>query len=187
MDQPEERASVSESIHEEKSREAWDRLPGEPRNWFLRFQRYFLYRGLARSVRRAYAAFVQENYPTKAEDVLASGRGYNAWLQHAKEYRWKQRAEAWDEQRNYELRATVLEASRFLMENTMNATIALVKALESPRLTVVAANSILDRAGLPSVSKMELLNMQTELSADDLAKVKDIVSEWEKSTFEASG
>jgi hypothetical protein len=172
---------------EENVSDLWDRQPGEPKRWFLRFQRYYLYRGLARSVRRAYAAFLQENYPSKADDLLASGQAYHVWLQAAKEFSWRQRAEAWDEYRNDELRREVLQASRFLMENALKAVEALVNALVSPRLTVVAANSILDRVGLPSVSRQELLSAQLPVSADDLGQMKDVVRAWEQSTLEKSG
>jgi len=181
--------SVSESLveHAEAAVELWDRQPGESKQWFLRFQRYYLYRGLARSVRRAYIAFVKENYPSKAEDEIALNAAYNHWLGAAKEYRWRVRAEAWDEHRNEELQKEVLDASRFLMENARAAAQALIDALVSPRLQVIAANSILDRIGVPTVSRQELLNVQVPVSADDLAKVKEIVQEWEQSTRAKSG
>jgi hypothetical protein len=172
--------------HEEVVRELWDRRLDEPKQWFLRFQRYYLYRGLGRSVRRAYNAFAQENYPSKAEDMMQSSAGYGVWLKRAQDYDWKIRAEAWDESRNEELHRSVLEASRYLMDNSMKAAEALVKALESARLQVVAANSILDRVGLPSVSKQELLNANLSVSADDLSKMQDAVKAWEQATVSKS-
>lgn len=167
--------------------EIWDKQKGESKMWFLRFQRYYLYRGLARSVRRAYSAFLQENYPTKFEDIIIAGKGYTTWLRAARKYNWKARAEAWDEMRNEELRKGILEASRFLMDNAMSAAEALVEALTSARLQVTAANSILDRVGLPSVSRQELLNVNVPVTADELAQMKEAVKEWEKSTYEESG
>lgn len=163
--------------------ELWERQPGEPKHWYLRFLRYYLYRGLARSVRRAYVAFVKENYPGKAEDIIVRGRSYGQWLKAAKRYGWRERAEAWDMYRNNELRREVLEASRFLMEHARDAAETLVESFKNPRLAVSAANSVLDRAGLPAVSRQELVDYQVQLSADELAKIKNEVKNWEEEEF----
>jgi hypothetical protein len=160
--------------------ELWDKQPGEAKQWFLRFQRYYLYRGLARSVRRAYIAFMTENFPDKAEDLIVAGRSYMQWLEAAKKFNWKTRAEAWDESRNHSLQLEVQEASKFLMQNTLKAAESLVGSLSNPRVAVAAANSILDRTGLPTLSKLEVAGIQSAVSADELAKVKEAVTKWEK-------
>jgi hypothetical protein len=165
----------------EQENEIWDRQENEPSLWFMRFQRYYLYRGLARSIRRAWYAFVQENYPTKADSIMASRRGFQTWMKVARDFNWKDRSDAYDVSRNEELHKTVLQASRFLMDESMSAAEALVAALVNPRLSVAAANAILDRVGLPSVSKQELLNANLDFTADEMAKVNKAVKAWELS------
>jgi hypothetical protein len=172
---------------EETGQEVWLRQPNEPKKWFLRFERYYLYAGLSRTIRKAYAAAMQEQYPKTYSDILAAGRGFQSWLAAAKEYRWKDRADAWDEAQNEEMRLEVLRASRFLMSKAMDAAEALIDALSNPRLQVSAANAILNRIGMPEVTKQELLDVQVPVSADELARVKDAVKKWEESTFKLNG
>ena len=165
----------------------WDLKPGEPRVWFLRFQRYYLYRGLARSLRKAFATFLQENYPDQWEDRFAVLKGFKQWQAMASRWQWQERAMKWDQSRNKEV-LDVVEASRqFLKEHSINAAQALVEALDNGRLQVAAANSILDRAGIPPVQRIESYNENVELTADDLASAQEEVDKWKQSKSSENG
>ncbi len=163
--------------HELKS---WDRRTGEPKLWFLRFQRYYLYRGLARSLRRAFAAFLRENFPEddKWQEMYSMLTGFGTWRAMATQWEWEARANAWDEERNEEILGTVEQARMFLKEHAIDAAEALLVALSSPRLTVAAANAILDRAGIPAVQKLENLNANVPVTADDLSSAQEEIERW---------
>src|SRR5438105_2640608 len=69
---------------------SWERLPGEASRWYARFERFRL-AGPSRSMLGVFNA-----------DKLAGGQPQQrcvpgAWAQAAKLWRWKDRAEAWDE------------------------------------------------------------------------------------------
>lgn len=68
----------------------WDRLPEEPNLWFDRFMRFRLM-GVRRSVRAVYLREFSQKADEGGEKPPA------AWYEAAKEWRWRERAEAWDE------------------------------------------------------------------------------------------
>lgn len=81
----------------------WDRqlIDGEPEDmmWFMRFDRFFRPQGSSRSLMAAYNAWRQ----TQGRGP-ASGASMH-WIQKAKDHKWRERAEAWDEvQRQKRLR-----------------------------------------------------------------------------------
>jgi hypothetical protein len=158
----------------------WDRLPDEPLQWYRRFERYYLLHGLVRSVRRAYVYFLKETDPDKYEEVRQrSSPTLNTWNRAAFQWKWEERADAWDAERNDELRRKVQEGSLSLKDLTLDAIEALHQALTNPRLCVSAAREILDRAGLPSVSKIEMSG-RTSISADELATAAQELQRWQE-------
>jgi hypothetical protein len=70
--------------------EPWDRNPGEPNRWFARFERYRL-AGLTRSVVGTWTAEQAEKGRERRTKVPGS------WNHAVIRWRWRQRAEAWDE------------------------------------------------------------------------------------------
>jgi len=73
---------------------AWDRQPDEPSNWYDRFDRYFRAQGPERTMNQAYRAW----YADKHGYALPSGRQCSTdWSVKAKEWGWRDRADAWDE------------------------------------------------------------------------------------------
>lgn len=68
----------------------WDRQPGEPALWFGRFDRLYRPLGTERSLLAAYNAWRTEVGKGATTSVA------NAWLLRSKEWRWRERAEAWD-------------------------------------------------------------------------------------------
>lgn len=158
----------------------WDRLPDEPIQWYRRFERYYLLHGLIRSVRRAYVYFLKETDPVKYEEVQQrASPTLNTWNAAAIKWKWESRADAWDAERNDELRRKVQEGSLSLKDLTLDAISALQQALTNPRLCVSAAREILDRAGLPSVSKIEMSG-KTSISADELAMASQELRKWQE-------
>lgn len=73
--------------------EKWERLPGELSKWFDRFDRYRLL-GPTRSID---AVWRLENAARPPEARKRGKRPPPFWYQIVKDFRWKERAEAWDE------------------------------------------------------------------------------------------
>lgn len=69
---------------------AWDRLAGEPVLWFSRFERFRL-AGPTRSVLSVYHAEVAREGAKRRNGLPSS------WLRAVNRYRWRERADAWDE------------------------------------------------------------------------------------------
>lgn len=76
------------------TRQPWDRLPKEPGHWYARFERYRL-AGPTRTIEAAYRGDAKGN---------EGKRPTRHWTDAAKRWRWKQRAEAWDEQQRQKFR-----------------------------------------------------------------------------------
>jgi hypothetical protein len=94
----------------------------------------------------------------------------------ARLWRWQERAGAWDESERLRLEARVRAALDDLMEAAPEAVQALVDSLADPRERVRAANSILDRAGLPVTIRQETYDRKPprsarELTDDELAAI----------------
>lgn len=167
--------------------ELWDQWEGEPTRWFLRFQRYYLYRGLVRSVRSAYKMFLAEHYPENHRDMFSVLRGYGPWTRMAKKWSWVARAEAWDRLQNDLVYQSVEEARRLIQSNAVAAAEALIAALVNPRLTVAAANSLLDRANIPATARRENVNKNLTLTVEDLEKAKREAQQWETDKYKKNG
>jgi hypothetical protein len=84
---------------EDKSHpEPWDRQPDEPNLWYTRFERYRL-SGPSRSLLGTLNAEAVEKGKTRQTKVPG------AWNQACRHWRWRERAEAWDEQARQKARA----------------------------------------------------------------------------------
>jgi hypothetical protein len=79
--------------------EPWDRQPEEPSRWFARFERYRM-AGSGRSLLGAVNGEQAEKGGQRRTKV--SG----AWDRAAARWRWRQRAEAWDDQQRDKARET---------------------------------------------------------------------------------
>jgi hypothetical protein len=76
----------------------WEPLPGEPARWYGRFERFRL-AGPARSLLATFNAEHAERRGTKRRCVPG------AWVQAARRWRWRERAEAWDDHQRRQARA----------------------------------------------------------------------------------
>lgn len=69
----------------------WDQQPGEPLSWFSRFINYYVPLGTNRSLEQAF-----RDWQSK-EALRSKGKRPNpTWYRVFKEWRWKERAHAWD-------------------------------------------------------------------------------------------
>jgi len=70
----------------------WERLEGEPYQWFHKFYSFFRPQGPGRSIEEAYRWFKDDEAP-----FLKGERPSQAWYDNAKEWDWRGRARAFDE------------------------------------------------------------------------------------------
>jgi hypothetical protein len=75
----------------------WERQPDEPNRWFDRFERYRL-AGPSRSLLGILNAERQQKGAAKGKSLP------QAWANNATQWRWRQRAAAWDEQQRQQAR-----------------------------------------------------------------------------------
>jgi hypothetical protein len=71
-------------------RDPWDQQSGEPNRWFARFERYRL-AGPSRSLLGLFNTERQQRGTKKAKSIPES------WAENADKWRWRQRAELWDD------------------------------------------------------------------------------------------
>jgi hypothetical protein len=71
-------------------KQPWDRQPGEPNLWYDRFERFRL-AGVSRSILSLY------NAERKQKDKPTASTQPHPWNTTAATWRWRERAEAWDE------------------------------------------------------------------------------------------
>lgn len=77
----------------------WDRLEGEPLQWYHRF---LLFRDIGpnRKIRKAFVTDYERTYPNSGKEPPKTT---NHWFARAQEYRWIERAAAWDDYRRKEV------------------------------------------------------------------------------------
>ena len=78
-------------MSDEPERRPWERLPGEPSGWYLRFSQFYLGQtGGVRSLLGAYKAERDSQGRKRSDDVPTS------WRRAAARWEWRKRGEAWD-------------------------------------------------------------------------------------------
>jgi hypothetical protein len=158
----------------------WDKRADEPEEWYRIFRDYFLPLGNRRTVRNAFEFFVRVEQPAHYDTVDPDDirMAPTHWADYANKYEWGKRALAYDESNTPDLSdiyvTTVLE---YLKSNATTAAKALVDALKNERTRVQAANSILNRAGVPETSEI-LLKGGVSVNSDDMAAATNKVEEW---------
>ncbi len=87
----------------------WESMPGEPARWYARFERYRL-AGPARSLLGTFNA--------QRADKGMPHRGCvpGAWAEAARRWRWRERADAWDEEERRQSRAAHAAKTREMHE-----------------------------------------------------------------------
>lgn len=69
----------------------WERQPGEPLDWFLRFQEFALPLGSDYSISRAYTIYLLEASRRKQSDTVP----YVTWISMGDQWHWHERVFAW--------------------------------------------------------------------------------------------
>jgi hypothetical protein len=81
-----------------ESSEPWEQQPGEPSRWYARFERFRL-AGPSRSLLGAINIERQQNGKRSTRSVP------QAWAKAAQQWRWRERADAWDVHERRQARA----------------------------------------------------------------------------------
>jgi hypothetical protein len=81
-----------------ESPDPWEQQPGEPSRWYARFERFRL-AGPSRSLLGAVKSERQENGKRSTRSVP------QAWAKATQQWRWRERAEAWDVHERRQARA----------------------------------------------------------------------------------
>ena len=105
---------------------AWDREDGEPALWFGRFDKFYRPLGSERSLDAAYRVYLDSSKKGQS----AAERPPNSWFNNAKAWRWKERAEAWDETIRQERLAVEAEARRQAQQDATARYIKSAKAMQ---------------------------------------------------------
>lgn len=165
---------------EEKVEYPWLQMEHEPDVWYRRFAKYYIALGPARTLLKAMMAYYQTEEPSQYELILMNPRqsASSDWSKMSNLWMWRFRAREYDRIRYMEAQGVIDQARTTIVENTNKAALALVEALENPRLKVAAAKEILDRGGIPGVAVRE--SRVVPFSADELAKAHREVSDWER-------
>jgi hypothetical protein len=100
--------------------ESWDRQPGETNRWYSRFERYRL-AGPGRSLLGTL------NHERRDTGLPKKAKVPGAWNRACARWRWRERAEAWDEQQRHQARAVHAQE----MEDMNRRHIQEAKALQS--------------------------------------------------------
>jgi hypothetical protein len=92
-------------------RDLWDQQEEEPKLWFERFDLYRLL-GPARSISKAYRKWRLVHKGI----VSTSGHAEQFWYDHAKEWKWEDRSNAWDDA----VREETEEAARTIVNSGLS-------------------------------------------------------------------
>lgn len=169
----------------ESVRQPWHRLDKESVIWYERFVRYYLQLGIGRSLYKAYRLYIlTEGEPVKQAKMLrnVTSKVEGMWRHKSAEYQWHKRAEAWD---NFEAsidQDVVNKAKRTILGSMDKAAEALVKSLDNPRLSVMAAKEILDRGGMGAIQKVGVVAIP--YTSDELNRASEELKEWKKKSLQ---
>jgi hypothetical protein len=158
----------------------WDRREGEDEVWYRIFSRYYLPLGTKRDLRTAFEFYIRTESPPDYSGIDPETLKYipKHWPAHAREWEWASRAAAYDEASIPDFAEIhVSQTLQYLRAHALTAADALVAALSNERTRVQAANSILNRSGVPEVSEVNLKAGVT-VTADEMAAAREKVDEW---------
>jgi hypothetical protein len=170
-------------MEDETVLQPWDQQPDEPDEMYRLFVNYYLAVGFARTLRRAYSFFLASDSEPGRRRLFT--RVPDKWQEAFEDWKWFERAKAYDDEELKEARAQVRQAQLDLQMKTVEAVQALIRQLDSPRNAVSAAKEILDRGGIPARSIQDV-NQKVEISSDMMAEAAKEVEEWEQKLMSGS-
>lgn len=113
----------------------WERLPGESRFWFHRFDMFYRPRGPDRSIHGSHRAWLASKGDERPNRPASS-----AWRRNAKRWEWRKRAEAWDE-KNRQERIALEEQQRADMLRRHSRLGQALQGIGAARLTAYRSNA----------------------------------------------
>lgn len=129
---------------------------------------------------RAWLKCIEIEQPERAARQGKNNKNAaSQWSEKSREWKWRERADAFDLYNASEYAGVVDQARATLLKSSDEAAKALVANLTNPRLAVAAAKEILDRAGLPGTHIVGVGHLEP-YTADDLRKAEEEVSSWER-------
>lgn len=165
----------------------WDQREGEPEVWYSIFRTYYLPLGPRRSLRRAFELYLRSEKPERYKELDPDGvtKAPQHWNPKSRDWDWPLRARMYDAEQLDVTSAQIEHVLTYLRDNSINAAQALVDALQNPRTQVQAANSILNRSGVPETTEIKI-NGGTSITSDEMAAAEEKVRQWKSSTNENS-
>jgi len=166
----------------------WDQREGEADVWYRIFRDYYLPLGERRSIRNAFEFYIRVETPKQYEGLDPENITHvpGHWSTYARDYEWAKRALAYDEAKLPDFgEAYVTQVLTYLRQNAMRAASGLVAALNSDRTRVQAANSILNRIGVPESSEISLKH-GVSFTSDDMTDAVRKVEEWKTKKLSGS-
>lgn len=161
---------------------SWDRQADEDPVWYRIFSEYYLPLGTKRSLRNAFEFYIRTEQPANYQDIDPDNFTYipSHWPEHARKFEWARRAADYDEAKLPDFAGIyVSQTLEYLRAHANTAARALVEALTNERTRVQAANSILNRSGVPEVSEVNLKST-ISVTSDEMAAAKNKAEEWLK-------
>lgn len=162
--------------------QAWEQQKGEPNLWYDRFANFYL--TMPRSRRSLEGAYKRL---CEAENRSPNVRSpdMEKWRAMSKQWKWIERAAAWDLTQDNNALPTLEEAEQLIRLSSIDAVLVLLKAVGGafgPKYQMMAAKDILDRAGIVKPNEKEPAG-GIVITADVLAelskKAQMELAEWE--------
>ena len=173
----------------------WDRLPGESGLWYSRFDLYRL-AGSGRGLDATYRLATGKD-----------GRAGASWWNACREWRWQERAEAWDAAERVKFHAEEEERRRAAREERLRllgeARKAVWQGVENANLAQLSMEEARAMLGTLRIFFFETLKGErlemgepteivgdldvVQFRADELARAEDGVKEWREKRKESSG
>jgi hypothetical protein len=130
-----------------EERKAWDQLPNEPDLWYGRFTA-FLRLGTKRSVN---AVFKKENNKKQQKTTAFPGP---TWYEAAKEWRWQERARAYDEHQRAEEDRIIAEEREKVLRSGFALQHKRIQALNRLTNKLIAMTNDEDKIWMPDVKSV---------------------------------
>jgi hypothetical protein len=153
----------------------WEQLEGESDAWYGKFERYYLMQGEGRALVEAENRYRDDK--GRERQSYTSG----AWARASDEYRWKERAQAYDRAQRSKLRDRTEDARQDAIAQLVDAAPEVAARLmrialgedKASKVELSAINSVLARAGVPELRATDVsvsgsVSVEKEMSDEEL-------------------
>lgn len=122
----------------------WDKLPAEPSLWYDRFDRFYRALGPARSIKESYRRYYNDKHGIDPDRNSAAPD----WYGIADQWKWKERAESWDEDVRQEIHLQERDAIKEMTKKQTDAAHAIWLHALDDILKMFEANTKVDMGTL---------------------------------------